>query len=474
MHRLGQTRTAAIILCILLSACSTLPTEKSLDLPVAEQFDNLVAQTGEDASHLDWQEYFADPVLQQLIQISLENNRDLQVLAARVEQAQAAYGIEHASKLPSLTGQLADTRVHLPAGIDPLGLPLQASGYSVGAGVASWELDFWGRVHHTEEAATETYLSAGETQRAAALALIGQVATEYIAFCETNERLVLAKKAQVSRSETLRIFTRRVEVGSSSRLQLTQVETLLAQAQSLVAELEQTSATQLQALTLLVGAPISLESENCRLRDLAQMPEIRAGLPSDLLSSRPDVIAAEHKLLAAHANIEAARAAFYPRISLTSAIGGTSVELGNLFDSSSKAWIFAPAIDLPIFDGGRRKNNLALNEARQKEALATYAKTIQGAFRDVNNALAARQWLSAQLVISGSALQAQIERSRLSILRFDAGASPFLEVLDAQRDLLTAEQQAVQAEGSLMLSKVALYSALGGGSLVDAVDTDDN
>jgi len=292
--------------------------------------------------------------------------------------------------------------------------------------------------------------------------------------CETNERLALAKQAQASRSESLRIFTRRVEVGSSSRLQLTQVQTLLSQAQSLVAELAQKRAIQVHALNLLVGAPINLDNANGRLRDHTNMPEIRAGLPSALLESRPDIIASEHQLRAAHANVEAARAAFFPRIALTAGIGDTSLELSKLFDGNSKAWIFAPTVEMPIFDGGRRKNNLALSEARQREALASYTKAIQVAFRDVNDALATRQWLSAQLVIAANALQAQTERARLSLLRFDAGSSAFLEVLDAQRDLLNTEQQAVQIQGALAMSKVALYTALGGGSLADEDDADES
>jgi multidrug efflux system outer membrane protein len=256
-------------------------------------------------------------------------------------------------------------------------------------------------------------------------------------------------------------------------LQLTQAQTLLTQAQSLVAELAQTRSIQAHALTLLVGTPVNLDDTNGRLRDHAHMPEIRAGLPSDLLASRPDIIAAEHSLRAAHANVEAARAAFFPRIALTTAIGDTSLEFSNLLNGPSKAWIFAPTIDVPIFDGGRRKNNLALEQARQGEALANYSKEIQIAFRDVNDALAARQWLSAQLIVAARALEAQTERARLSLLRFDAGSSAFLEVLDAQRDLLNAEQQAVQVQGALMESKVALFTSLGGGALADEDEADD-
>jgi multidrug efflux system outer membrane protein len=295
--------------------------------------------------------------------------------------------------------------------------------------------------------------------------LIGQVANSYLLLCELDERLALARAMQDSRAESLRIYRRRVDVGSSSRLQLTQVQTLLTQAQALVSQLEQARAAQEQALGLLVGGAPRLPAPPARLGAILPFGQLRPGLPSELLEQRADIRAAEHQIRAAGADLAAAHAAYFPRVTLTSAAGTASSAFGNLFDAGSKAWIFAPAIDLPIFDGGRRRRNVELQEARKSEAIASYEKTIQGAFRDVNDALSARVWLDRQLAISAEALSVQAERARLSALRFDAGSAAFLEVLDAQRDLLLAQQQHVQAQRALLASQVALYSALGGGAL---------
>jgi multidrug efflux system outer membrane protein len=338
--------------------------------------------------------------------------------------------------------------------------------------VANWELDFWGRVKQLQTAALESYLSGGEASRAATLSLIGQVANNYLVLCELDDRLALARQALQSRTETLRIFTRRVEVGSSSRLQLTQVQTLQTQAQALVAQLTQSRAAQMQVMTLLIGATPKLLDNPNRTGIESPIGELRAGLPSDLLINRPDIAAAEHQLRAAHANVAAARAAFFPRITLTALAGAASTDLNSLFDSSSKAWLLVPAIDLPLFDGGRRDSNLALNQARRDEAVANYEKTVQAAFRDVNDALSARYWLAQQVTIAANALDVQNERARLSLLRFDAGSAAFLEVLDAQRDLLSAQQQLVQARRALSSSRVALYTALGGGSLAQVAQAD--
>jgi len=279
---------------------------------------------------------------------------------------------------------------------------------------------------------------------------------------ELNERLFLAEKTLASRVESYRIFTRRVEVGSTSRLNLTQVAVLLTQAQSLVAQLEQDRAAQEHRLAMLVGTQLSETTLRQRLSSIEAPASLRAGMPSDLLINRPDIMAAEHQLRAAHANIGAARAAFFPRIALTGSVGTASAELGGLFNNGSHAWTFAPSLSLPLFDGGLRNSNLQLAEARRHIAVLNYEKTIQSAFRDVSDALSARVWISYQVDIAATTLAVQTERARLSALRYDNGSASFLEVLDAQRDLLTAQQQLVQLQRALSTSNVSLYSALGG------------
>lgn len=431
--------------------------------PVAPRYalDNASIHSASDMPA--WRSYFADPQLQALVMQALEHNRDLRTTALRVAEARAAYGIQRADLLPTLGGQAGVDRARVPGDLNLTGQPLLGSQYQVGLGLASWELDFWGRVRSLRDAALENYLATDAAQRAVTVGLIAQVANSYLTLCELDERLALARQSSASRQESLRIFARRVEVGSASRLNLTQIQTLLTQAQALVAQLELARAQQANALTVLVGAPVALASAPVRL-EAQHLPELPAGLPSDLLALRPDIIAAEHQLRAAHAQIGAARAAFFPRIALTGALGTASAELGGLFDSGSQAWTFSPSISLPIFNGGRLRNNLSLTEVRRDMAVANYEKTVQGAFRDVSDALAARQWLARQLAIAQDAQSAQTERARLSQLRYDNGSASFLEVLDAQRDLLVADQQTVQLRRALLSSQVSLYAALGGGA----------
>ncbi len=451
----------------LLSGCMSLAPEHTRPpLPVAAAFAQPAAPVSAamPAAAVDWQSFYTDPELRGLIARALINNRDLRMAVLRVEEARAAYGIQRADQFPTL-GLAADAvRQRTPGDLSITGQPLTASQYQVGVGMASWELDFWGRVRNLKDAALENYLATDAARQAATLSLIAQVADSYLTLRELDERLALTRATIASREESLRIFRRRFEVGAISKLDLTQVETLWQQAKALGAELERTRAAQAQALQELVGQPIDLPEARAALDDDALMRELPAGLPSDLLTNRPDIVAAEHQLRASNANIGAARAAFLPQITLTGAFGTASSQLDGLFDSGSLAWNFAPSINLPIFDAGRRQANLELAQARQQQAVAQYEKSIQTAFREVADALSARYWLAEQVKVLRATVDAQAERERLARLRYDHGASPFLEVLDAQRDLLEAQQQWVRTRRALLSSQVALYAALGGGT----------
>lgn len=448
-----------------LSGCASMaPPHETPALPVPAHYAMPEADEGAPAAATGWRDYFTDPRLQTLIAQALENNRDLRTAALRVQEARAAYGIQRADMLPTVGAQAGMDRSRVPGDLNLTRQPLLGSQYQVGVGLASWEIDFWGRVRSLNDAALQNYLASDAARRAVTLGLIAQVAQSELALRELEERLLLAHQAIASRKESLRIFQRRVDVGSASRLNLTQVQTLLSQAEALGAQLEQARAQQANALALLVGAPVGPTPATVRL-DTLQMPPLRVGLPSDLLAQRPDIMAAEHQLRAAQAQIGAARAAFFPRVALTGSLGTASAELGGLFDSDSQAWTFSPSISLPLFNAGRLRNNLNLTEVRRDIAVANYEKTVQGAFRDVSDALVARQSLAGQLAIAQSAQAAQSERARLSQLRYDHGAAAFLEVLDAQRDLLVAEQQVVQMRRALLSSQVSLYAALGGGAL---------
>lgn len=467
-------RIAPAMLALLMAAgcVSMAPPYSRPALPVPAAYDAPAPRPAElAASHISWRTYFSDPALQALIDTALANNRDLRTALARVQEARALYGIQRADQFPTVGVQADGTRARVPGDLNLTGQPQISSQYQVGLGLASWELDFWGRVRSLKDAALQNYLATDAAAQAATLSLITQVADSYLTLRELDERLELTRETIASRAESLRIFRRRFDVGAISKLDLTQVETLWQQARALGADLERIRAEQAHALALLVGAPLTLPVQKQPLDDAAVMRELPAGLPSDLLANRPDIVAAEHQLQGANANIGAARAAFLPSITLTGAFGTASAELDGLFSGASRAWNFAPSISLPIFDAGRRQSALDLAEARRDQAVAGYEKTIQAAFRDVSDALSARHWLAEQVEVLRATVAAQTERARLAQLRYDHGASPYLEVLDAQRDLLAAQQTLVQTRRALLSSRVGLYAALGGGTQAPAAAT---
>ena len=457
-------RMAALAATVLLAGCASLaPTYAPPPLPVAAQYPENDA-AGAHAPDVAWQAYFADPRLQSLIAQALASNRDMRVAALRVEEARAAYGIQRAEQFPTVALGASGSRTRVPGDLSLTGRAMTSAQYQAGLNVSAWELDFWGRVRSLKDSALQTLLASDEARRAIGVALVAQVANGYLGLRELDERVELARATVDSRAESLRIFTRRFEVGSISKLDLTQVETLLSQALSLSAQLEQARAVQAHALAQLVGGPVDLTPDTRRFDDASVLQPLHAGLPSALLTQRPDLMAAEHQLRAAQANIGAARAAFFPTISLTAIYGTASAELSGLFDSGSGAWNFAPRLVLPIFDAGRIRANMDLAEVRRDVAVANYEKSVQGAFREVADALSNRRWLALQVDIGKTTLAAQSERARLAKLRYDNGAAPYLEVLDAQRDLLTVEQQLVQTRRALLSSQVSLYAALGGGA----------
>lgn len=462
-----------------LSGCASLiPDYRAPALPVADTYSDATTgsgtdsapagaeEAGVDAAAIAWRDYFTDTTLQGLIEQALAHNRDVRTAALRVEEARAAYRIQRAEGYPTVGGEASGSRSRTPADLNLTGRPLTAGEYRIGLGVSQWEIDFWGRIASLKAAALHDYLATDEARRAATVALVAQVADTYLNLRQLDERIALAHQTIDSREASARIFQRRVEVGATARLDLIQVQTLLAQARTLAVQLEQARAAERHALALLVGDTVAgpLLSASPAPAEPIRLPAIRAGLPSALLLARPDIMAAEHQLRAAYANIGAARAAFFPRVTLTGFAGTASAELDGLFDGGSGAWRFAPGLSVPLFDAGRNRAALALSEVRRDMAVADYEKRIQTAFREVADALSAGQWLTEQVGIQDSILSAQRERARLAQLRYDHGASRYLEVLDAQRDLLSAEQQSVQTRYALLASRVALYAALGGGA----------
>lgn len=464
-HGAAAVGLIALSLVACTSACTSLaPRYERPASPVDDRYGaEAVERAGQvlPADLADWRAYFKDPTLQALIEAALAHNRDVQLAALRVEEARHALGLQASYRWPSVSIDADMARARTPADLNLTQRPLLGSQYEIGLAQAAWEIDLWGRVRSLTDAARASYLAADSTRQAAALAVMVQVAQTYLMQCELEERLALAQRTLSSRETSYRIFSRRVAVGSTSRLDLMQVETLLTQAQLMVAQLEQAVASNRHALSLLVGAPTALAVSPSRVEAI-DLPALAPGMPSELLTRRPDIVAAEHRLQAAHANIGAARAAFFPRVALTSNFNTASAALSGLFDAGSEKWQFVPFISLPIFDGGRNASNLSLAEVRKEMAVADYERTVQSAFRDVLDALSASQWVSRQVDVQTQAAKAQAERARLAQLRYDHGATTFLEVLDAQRDLLTLEQSVVQLMRQQRAAQVSLFAALGG------------
>ena len=462
LHR--SVCVAAALCAALLSGCT--PGSRPLALPdttaLPSQWpaDSHATKLQHATVLPDWRTMVQDPTLAQLLEQTLRYNHDLRLALLRVEEARAAHGIQRADRFPTLAVGSNHARARVPGDLNISGHPVTGSDHEVFVGLNSWELDLWGRVRSLDEAALQQYLATAAGAQATQLSLLSQVARSYLALRELDDRLRLARSTQESRAETLRIFTRRYEVGSTSKYALTQVQSLHNQARSLAVSLEQERAQIAHALAQMTGQAVP------QLPVMAPgtpiFREVPVGLPSSLLQARPDIVSAEYQLQAARAQVAAARAAFFPRIALTGSFGTASAQLDGLFDAGSRAWTFAPSISLPIFDGGRRSANLDLATVRQHSAVASYERSVQTAFREVADALSARHYLAQQTQVQQDNLQALQERARLAQLRYDNGASPYLDVLDAQRELLTAAQQAVQAHYALQAAQISLYTALGG------------
>lgn len=469
-----KTPLLTVLAATLLSACSLAPTYERPAAPVAPAFpDNAPGAGAATAPNADgkaavdtgWRDFFADERLRQLIAAALDNNRDLRTAALRIEEARAGYDITRADRVPSLNGALSGTRARTPASQNPAGTAVVGERYDAGISISAFELDFFGRVRSLSDAALASYLATDEARRAAQISLVAEVAKAYFTERAYAEQLALAQSTYEARRRTYDLTRQRMDVGASSLLDLRLNETLMetARAQALATARQRAQAEN--ALTLLVGAPPAQAASGAMAddRQVDTMSAVPAGLPSDLLTRRPDIRAAEQRLRAANANIGAARAAFFPRISLTAALGSSSPEFSGLFDGGTKTWSFVPQLTVPIFDAGRNRANLNLAEVRKDIAVADYEKTIQVAFREVADALAARNYLADQVAAQRAIQEAQAERLRLLQLRFENGVASTLDVLDAQRELFDAQQQLVQARLLRTTSAIDLYRALGGG-----------
>ncbi len=460
---------AAALVVTFLSGCSLMPTYERPDAPVPAGWQQ--PDTGDArlpaAADIGWQQYFADARLRELIGLALQNNRDLRVAALNIEAARAQYGVVRADQLPTVGAGASMTRSRTAADASPSGREMLGNIYSANLASTGFELDFFGRVRSMSTAALNQYLATQEARDAAQISLIAEVAKAYVAQRTADEAMRISKMALDSREKTYRLAKLRFNAGVISAIDLRQNETLIESAHADYAAQTRLREQAGNALALLIGQPVPANLPPALpLGKQVAVNALPVGMSSDVLLRRPDIRQSEYQLQAANANIGAARAAFFPRISLTGSFGSVSRELDGLFTGPNMAWSFMPQISLPIFDFGRNQSNLDLAHARKNIAVAQYEKSIQGAFREVADQLAARRTLADQLAAQERGYQAERERLRLVQMRYDNGISSSLDLLDAQRQSYALEQALLLTRQAAMNNRIDLYKVLGGG-LVD-------
>lgn len=454
-----------LALAMLMTGCVNLaPKYERPATPVAGAFPTVEGTVhsgnpvaAEAPASIAWQRFFADARLQQLIQMALANNRDLRVSILNIEQARAAFQIQRAARFPQVNAGLTANRASTP-GDAPL-----TSVYQAGLSVSAFELDLFGRVRNLSDAALAQYLATEEARKTAQISLIATVANTYLALLADKELLDLTQQTLKTREESLRLSQLRFDNGVISKLDLQQAVSLVEQARTVLAQQQRLIAQDTNALTLLVGQTIPDNLPPGATLAATNLPDLPAGLPSDLLVARPDIRSAEQQLIAANADIGAARANYFPRISLTGSAGSASSELSGLFKSGSFGWSFAPQAILPLFDFGARRAGVESAVAGRDIAVARYEKSIQTAFREVSDALAGQATFSEQLRAQQAVAAAESDRFNLSDLRYRNGTASYLDLLDAQRSLFTAQQQAIEANLARLQNQVTLYRVLGGG-----------
>ncbi|WP_025130134.1 efflux transporter outer membrane subunit [Pseudomonas sp. PH1b] len=449
------------ILALALGGCSLIPDYQRPPPPVAAHYPEGEAYApASGAPGANWHSLFQDPLLQQLIRDALENNRDLRVAALNVAAYQAQYRIQRADLFPAVSASGLEKRQRLPERMTG-GKAQISSSYSANLGISAYELDFFGRIRSLSEQALMTYLSSEQARRSAQLSLVANVASAYLTWCADLELLELTRKTLAADEQSLRLTTRNGNAGKVSALDVAQARTSVDSARASLARYQRQVAQDLNNLTLLVGAPLPADMPRRGLADgmLAQVP---AGLPSSLLQRRPDILQAEYQLQAANANIGAARAAFFPSVSLTANAGSSSKELSGLFKGGSGGWLFQPQINLPIFNAGNLRASLDYARLQKDIGVAQYEKAIQTAFQEVADGLAARQTYQQQLTAQRNLVQATQNYYDLAEHRYRIGVDSNLVFLDAQRSLFSAQQGLINDHLAQLIAEVNLYRALGG------------
>lgn len=456
---------AALTAATALSGCTLAPRYERPAMPTPQAWP-VAAQTGAvSAGDLAWTSVFLDPRLQEVIKLALAQNRDLRVAVSDIERARSQYRIQRAALAPAITAVGSQTQSRSPADLSPTGQAAESEQYSATVGLSAYEIDLFGRVRSLSTAALQNYFATEEAARAVQVSLVAEVATAYLTLAADQDLLAVNTDTLASREQAEMLIRRRFEGGATSQLDLRQAQTLAEQARSDVATATALVNLDLNALRLLVGAePPARLLPSGGVAGIAVLADLPAGLPSEVLTQRPDVLAAEHALQAQNANIGAARAAFFPRISLTGAAGVASPQLDTLFGDGSGTWSFLPQVSLPIFNGGANIAGLGAARANRDIALSQYEKAVQSAFREVSDALAVQATIRDRVGSQRRLVEAAADSQRLTQARYDRGVDGYLALLDAQRSLYAARQALIETERLQALNRVALYRALGGGA----------
>jgi multidrug efflux system outer membrane protein len=419
---------------------------------------------GEVAADLQWQQFFTDSRLAQLQTLALANNRDLRLASLNIEKAQAQYRIQRAAALPSIDAGVSGTHSRTPGALSSSGVASTSHDYSAQLGLSSYEVDVFGRVQNLQDEALEAYLALTETRRSTQISLVAEVGTAWLTLAADNERLQLAQDTLASQQATYELTQRSHALGGSAALAVAQAQTTVESARGDVAQYQSQILQDRNALRLLVGSDLpDALLPGPRLGSAAALVQVPAELPSSLLQRRPDVLAAEHSLQSANIDIGAARAAFFPTISLTANAGSASSALSGLFKAGSGAWTFAPSISLPIFDAGSNRATLDAAKVEKEIQVQTYQQTLQTAFKEVADALAVRSTLDQRLAAQQALTAASQQSYDLSNALYRAGSQSYLEALDAQRSLYSAEQDLITLRLAEQSNRVTLYKVMGGG-----------
>ena len=475
MDRFNLAPLAPLTLAAFLTGCSLMPVYQQPAAPVPQAFVGVIGGTSSSVSastapvaEIGWRNVFTDASLQRVIELSLANNRDLRVAALNIEKARAQYRVQDAALFPSVNASGGGSGSRTPADLSGTGQAMVSHSYSATLGFSAYELDLFGRVRSLNAQALEQFFATAEARRSTQISLVAEVATAYLTMAADQDLLKLAQDTLASQSHTYQLNQRSYALGVASALTLRQAQTSVDTARVDVERYTAQVAQDRNALVLLVGTDLPAELLPKALPDGATaaaspLASIPPGLPSDLLQRRPDILQAERTLKAANANIGAARAAFYPRISLTASAGSASASLSDVFNGGSGSWSFAPQVSLPIFDGGANQANLVIAKTERDIDVAQYEKAIQTAFREVSDALAQRSTLGRQLEAQQSLVDATSDSYRLSSERFKRGVDSYLSVLDSQRSLYTAQQNLISTRLSRFTNLVTFYKTLGGG-----------